>query len=281
MAHTLQEKYSNIVLAKLRKELVTKDNVIFSSAYEGDIKAGAVKIPVRGEVEVKDYDKVNGLKGTQGSTTYKTITITKDKAVNEIIDGYEANALPDNIVADRLDSAGYSMANSVDAESIGVLESQGTVLDGKTALTKTTAYSTLLDMKVQMSRAGVPVQGRYAIVAPEVVSLLLQSSDFNKNLSDEEVKNGAIGKIAGFTVYESNNMMFEDTTLVSSKKTSTEIIAGHPMFACRPMGFAVPVHIQDLSQSGTYIGASAVQGRLVYEADVLKAEAILVKRKEV
>ena len=42
------------------------------------------------------------------------------------------------------------------------------------------------------------------------------------------------------------------------------MIAGHPRFATRAEEFSVPIHIQDLSGSGKYIGASAVQGRDVY-----------------
>ena len=35
MAHTLQERYSNLVKAKIRKELVLKDGVVFNNDYEG------------------------------------------------------------------------------------------------------------------------------------------------------------------------------------------------------------------------------------------------------
>lgn len=58
MAHANQERWSKLVDAKLRNQLVTRDNAIFNSRYEGDPKSGKVKIPVRDtEVEVKAYDK--------------------------------------------------------------------------------------------------------------------------------------------------------------------------------------------------------------------------------
>ena len=47
MAHALQERYSKLVDEKLRATLVTKDNLIFNNRYEGDPKAGMVKVPVR------------------------------------------------------------------------------------------------------------------------------------------------------------------------------------------------------------------------------------------
>lgn len=282
MAHTLQERYSNMVLSKLRKELVTRDNYIFNNTYEGDPKAGKVKIPVRGEVNVKDYDKANGIAGETGTTTYKDLAIDTDKAVNEIIDGYDASAVPYGIVADRLDSAGYSLASTVDKDSIKALETKGTVLDTKTALTKTNIYGTILEIGAKMTRAGVPTKGRWLIVAPESKSLLLRDPEFIKqgDISQQLVAEGAFGQIGGFTCFESANTMFEDTSIVASKKTTTEFIAGHPLFASRVMEFSVPVHLQDLSGSGNFIGASAVQGRLVYGVDITKPEAIFVKRKE-
>ena len=62
MAHANQERWSKLVDAKLRNQLVTRDNYIFNNRYEGDPKAGKVKIPVRDtEVSVKDYNKATGI----------------------------------------------------------------------------------------------------------------------------------------------------------------------------------------------------------------------------
>lgn len=285
MAHTLQERYSNLVLAKLRASLVTKENVIFNSNYEGSPSAGAVKIPVRdAEVVVSDYDKANGLSGATGATTYQTLAITKDRAVNEVIDGYDANAVPDNLIADRLDSAGYSLGLDVDKYSIAILEGQGTVLATKTALTKTTVYEQFIDISTALSEANVPQDGRYAIVSPTVYGLLLKdTSNFIRqgDLSQQLVVTGAVGMIAGIAIYVSNNLMKGDTTVVAGKTTTTEIISGHPTYATRVEEFSVPVHVQDLNGSGNYIGASAVQARLVYDAKVLRPSAIVIKRIEV
>ncbi|NOW07235.1 hypothetical protein BCM20_004997 [Clostridium beijerinckii] len=282
MAHQLQERYSNMVLKKLRQTLVTKDEVIFNNSYEGDPKAGLVKIPVRGEVNVKKYDKVKGVPLDEGSTTYMDLLIDKDEVVNELIDGYDAQAVPDGIVADRIDSAGYGLGLSVDTQSINALESQGTVYTTVTASTKSNIYSTILDIGAKMTRAGVPVQGRWLIVSPETKALILKSDEFIKagDLSQQIVQTGAFGAIAGFNCYESGNTMFGNTTVVTGKTVTTEFIAGHPLFASRVMEFKVPVHVQDLAQSGTYIGACAVQGRQVWGVKVTRPEAIYVKRIE-
>ena len=271
MPNQLKENYSKLVDAKLRKSLVTKDNVIFNNRYEGDATAGAVKIPTRGEATVGDYNKATGANLDASNTGYITMAITKDKYVNEIIDGFDAAAVPDNIVADRLDSAGYSMANQMDVDGLDVLASQGTESEDTTVLTKATAYEATVDARTVLSDVGVPSDNRrWIIVTPTVYGLLLKSPDFIKagDMSQEIVKTGAIGSIAGFNVYESSNM-----------PAGVEFIAGHPDYATRAKAWAVPVKLQNLDASGKFIGASAVQGRTVYDHKVTKPQAIYVKTK--
>ena len=100
MAHEAQERYSKLVLAKMRAELKLKDGVVFNTDYEGSPAAGVVKIPKRDvEVSARNYDKAAGIEPGVGSTEYENFPITKDVAVNEIIDGYDAELVPDKLVA--------------------------------------------------------------------------------------------------------------------------------------------------------------------------------------
>lgn len=285
MPHISQERYSVLVDEKLRKTLVTKDNIIFNSRYEGDPKAGKVKIPVRDtEVEVKTYSKSSGAALSQGSTNYFDLNINIDEAVNEMIDGFDAASVPDGIVAERLDSAGYSLALSMDTKSIRKLEETTgiTVATSKTAVTENTAYKAVLAAKRIQSRMGVPNDGkRWLIASPEFMEVLMSDSHYIRqgDLSQELVQNGVVGRIAGYNVFESNNTMFEDTEIVSGKKVSTEFICGHPNWCHRVQEWSVPVGVKDLAN--TFIGASAVQGRKVYGIGISKPETVYVKRVEV
>lgn len=280
MAHTLQERYSKLVLEKLRKTLVTKDGYIFNTRYEGDPKAGAVKIPTRAEITASNYSKSAGLAGTQKDTTYVTMTIDNDVAVNEIIDGYDAAAVPDGIIAERLDSAGYALAKDMDTKCIAILENGGTVMSSKTATTKSNIFSTILDADQALTEANVPLDGRYLIVSPAVKALLMKSDEFIKasDIGQTFLVTGAIGEIDGFKVYVSNNMMKDNTTIAGGKKTTTEFIAGHPMCATRAMEFSVPVQLRNLG--GNYIGASQVVGRQVWGGKVTHEVGIVIKRTE-
>lgn len=266
MAHESQTRYSDLVLAKLRSELVLADGFVFNNDYEGDPTAAAVKVPVRDEeVAVSDYDKANGIDLTDGSTSYLTMNIDKDKAINELIDGYDAASVPDRLVADRLDSGGYSLARQIDTDGATTLLAGATVTN-VSQLTALNVYSTIVDIRTAMSKANVPDDGkRYLLVMPETMALLLNCPEFinASALGNTVVQNGVIGKIAGFLVKEWND-----------KTANLAMIAGHPRFATRASEWAVGVHVQDLAQSGKYIGACAVQGRRVYGHKVLRSVAI-------
>lgn len=272
MAHALQDRYSQLVDIKLRATLVKKDGVVFNNRYEGDPKAGAVKVPVRDtEVTVKDYNKASGVAAATGTTTYITVTIDKDKAVNEVIDGFDAASVPDGLVAERLDSAGYSMALQIEKDATTVLEAGATSFGTTTALTKDTVYGTIVDVRTAMSKAHVPNDNRrWLLLSPETYALVLKCPEFVKasDLGDSVVQTGALGRIAGFNV-------FEDTTL----SATTEFIAGHSDWCTRVNEWAVPVHLQDINGSGSYIGASAVQGRRIYAHAITKKAAVQIKKK--
>lgn len=272
MAHEHQERYSSLVDAKLRDTLVKRDGVIFNTRYEGKPTAGAVKIPVRDtEVVVAAYDKQAGANMTHGDTSYVTVTIDKDYAVNELIDGYDAAAVPDNLVADRLDSAGYSMALQMDKDSTECLEKAATAFGDTTAATAETAYDMLVDARAALSKAKVPAAGRWLLASPDFYACILKDKDHFTHatqLGDAVIATGAVGKIAGFLV-------FEDATL----SATTEFMVGHPDWCCRVAEWMVPVALNDLKGSGKYIGASAVQGRKIYAHKVTKPKTLLIKKK--
>ena len=266
MAHETQVRYSSLVLAKMRADNVLKDGVVFNNDYEGDPVAGAVKVPVRdGEVKVGDYDRSKGGELSEGDTVYRPILINKEKYVNELIDGYDAASAPDNLVAERLDSAGYSMATIMDTDGGSTLISQGTRVN-LSSISASTIYSDVVGIRKQMSKAKVPNDGRrYLLVTPDVYAEMLKSDQFVKasDLGAELIQSGILGRMAGFNIIE----WCDDTANLA-------MIAGHPKFATRVHGWKVPISVNDL-KDGKHIGSSAVQGRAVYGHEVLRKSAIL------
>lgn len=269
-AHTAQERYSSMVLAKLRKTAIFVS--LFNNRYEGQPTAGAVKIPVRDtEVEVGNYDKLNGGELKTGSTTYKPLLIDKDKYVNELIDGYDAASVPDNLVADRLDSAGYSMGISLDSELVTLLVENGTAAADTTELTPDTIYASIVNEVAKLKKKGLKPEEMWLAIPNEVYAILLQSPEFIKasELGDSVVQNGQVGKIAGLAVYETNNIPDE---------TNVEYIIGNRVFCHFVDEWMVPVAVNDIKDA-KHIGASAVQGRRVYGDMISRPETVTVKKK--
>lgn len=269
-AHDPQERYSNMVLAKLRKTAIFVN--LFNRRYEGSPTAGAVKIPVRdAEVEVGDYDKVAGGELKTSSTTYETLPIDKDKYVNELIDGYDAASVPDNLVADRLDSAGYSMGISLDSELINLLVADGTASADTAALTPETIYASVVNELAKLKKLGLRIEEMWLAVTNEVYAILLQSPEFIKAsaLGDTVVQNGQVGKIAGLPVYETNNI---------PDNSNVEYIIGNRVFCHFVDEWKVNVAINDIKDAA-HIGASAVQGRRVYGRKITRKNTVTVKKK--
>lgn len=269
-AHTPQERYSSLVLAKLRKTTIFAS--LFNRRYEGTPTAGAVKVPVRDtEVTVGDYNKSKGGDLTESSTSYETLTIDKDKYVNELIDGYDSASVPDNLVADRLDSAGYAMGVSFDSDLIALLISNGTASSDTVALTKSTIYESVVDEVAALKKKGLNPSEMWLAVTNETYALLLKSPEFIKasDLGDNVVQNGRVGRINGLDVYETNNIPDD---------SNVEYIIGNNVFCHFVDEWMVPVAVNDL-KDGKHIGASAVQGRRVYGMMVSRKETVTIKKK--
>ena len=273
MAHELMDTYSDLADARLRASLVTRDNLIFNPRFEGDGSGRAVRIPVRDlEVAAKDYNKATGAQLGTGDTAYIDLLMDKDKAVNEIIDGYDALSVPDDIVADRVDSGAYGLALVMDKDSIAELEAaraddNANVSADTAAATKENAYELVCAAMTYHDTIGVPEDGyRWLIASPAFYAKILQDDNFVRagDLSQQLRAQGVLGQVAGYNVFKSANL-------------KSEFIAGHPNWCHRATRWIEDVRVKELSNN--YIGASAVQGRMVYGVKVSKPQVVFIKNK--
>lgn len=263
----LQKRYSQLVLAKQRKTSVFVN--LFNRNYDGTPTAGAVQIPVRDkEVEVKDYDKVNGTELSASTTSYITLPIDHDASVNELIDKHTAAAVPDNLVAERLDSAGYSMGLEIDT-NLGNALLECTAIKDTAALTPETIYKAVINARTEARKAHLKSAEMWLAVSPDTYGLLLQCEKFTQasNLGDQTVQNGVVGKIGGISVYEVDNLSDD----------KVDFILGNRIFCHYVDDWAVPVSVNDLAD-GKHIGACAVQGRNVYGYKVSKPTTVFVRK---
>ena len=277
--HELQERYAQAIVALKRKENVVRN--LFKRDYEGDPKAGAVKIPKRNtEVTVASYDVVDGVSLTTSATEYANVLVDQDEAINELIDGYEASAVPDNLVAQRIDSGAYSMGRTQELYAINVLQDGGTV---DTTVTETAAadvYSSIVNYVKQLKKLGISINEIKIVISEDIWEKLLTDEKFTNTASSvgsERAMRGVVNLIAGAEVYTSSNLWEDEADATTDgQDTTTEFIVFSPLWAQTVEDWKVLPMINDL-KDGAHIGASALQGRMVYKDTLLDSTTCLVK----
>lgn len=265
--HKRKETYANEVLAIARAELNLYED--FSTDYEVDEVTGQINVPTRnGEVKVSDYDILNGVELTQSATDYLPLPIDKDYAVNELIDGYEANAVPDNLVAQRIESAGYSIGMKKESMAIEALMT-GTVSADTTPLTATDVYKKIVAEVKNMKKRNMKVSSMRIAVSADTEELLLTDDKFANSSSTvgaELLREGVIGKIAGVPV-KTNYLMGEEVEFVIYDKRFCQ---KYEIWKAEPS-------IEDI-KDGKHIKASALQGRQVGGLMVTNALGVQIKK---
>lgn len=265
--HKRKETYANEVLAIARAELNLYDD--FSEDYEKDEVTGQIMVPTRnGEVQVSDYDILNGIELTQSATDYLPLPIDKDYGVNELIDGYEAEAVPDNLVAQRIESAGYSIGMKKENMAIEALM-KGTVSSDTAPLTLEDVYKKIVAEVKNMKKRNMKVASMRIAVSADTEELLLTDEKFansSSTIGAELLREGVIGKIAGVPV-KTNYLMGDDVEFVIYDKRfcqKYEIWKAEPTIN--------PI------QDGKHIKASALQGRQVGGLMVTNKLGVQIKK---
>lgn len=269
--HERQERYANAIVKLMRPQLRIRNT--FSRDYEGNPVSGAVKVPVRNtDVKIVDYDVKSGVALSQSATTYKNIPVDNHKAINELIDGYESQAVPDNLVAQRLESGAYVIASTLEADAIKALTT-GTTDSTMADCTADNVYSNILADIAEIAKLGVDKSRIRVAISYATELLLLTDEKFSNTTSQigaELAREGVIGRINGV------NVLTQDLGQVANKDVEYIVYA---VDWCQAIDeWMIEPTINDL-KDGAHIGASALQGRMVYTDTVTDSKAVRVKKK--
>lgn len=218
------EIWSARLLVAFRKALVYAAPDVVNRDYEGEISdAGdTVRITSVSRPTVDDY--------TPGSTTItpeklttgqRTLTVDQAKYWAFAVDDVDARQAKSNLIPQAMSEAAYALADVADqyVASLYTAAQASNVVDAVTIdLTSPTdadaesakVYnSVLVSLKVKLDEANVPTQGRYAIIPPWVHGTLLRDNRFikvNESGSSDGLRNGMVGRAAGFDILLSNNV---------------------------------------------------------------------------
>lgn len=270
--------WSARLLENLRNTLVYGQASVINRDYEGEIREAGdtVKINAIGPITVVDYDKYTDLPAPQQLTGSQVILqITQAKAFHfEIDDVDRAQTRPDLMDA-AMREAAHALAEAADQyiASLYTEVDPGNLLGNDTSPiaidTPEKAYDALVELNVLLNKRNVPRTGRFVIVPPWFTGLLLRDQRFvgtGTGAAEDRLANGQVGRAAGFTIMESNNV-----PTVAGTSTIYKIIAGHPM----AWSYAEQINKVEAYRPERRFG-DAVKGLHLYGAKVIRPTGLAV-----
>ena len=174
-------------------------------------------------------------------------------------------------VDNRIRRSGYLLAKDSDAyiaaAMYAALNNTAYDIGAVTAdISDNTAYANVfVALWTSMTEGDVPVDGRWVIVDPDLYAALLTDARFidaSASGSTDALRNGFVGRIAGFDIYVSNQTP-DPTSGVSA------VIAGHPMATT----YAEQINSIEAQRRELRFG-DIVKGLHLYGAKVVHPEAM-------
>jgi len=179
------------------------------------------------------YTKVGA--GNRVGTNYTTGTVTVTAVTGAVVGS--GTTFTAAMVGRGFQAAGqtswYQVATYTDATHITIIDdlddtstgqyTGGSVAGGTSyiieavtpiALTSSNVYLQLVNLKQRLDAAKRPKEDRALVVSSKVAAMILQSSALVQpveSLVDEVVRRGLVGRVAGFTVYENEQIKGDNT----------------------------------------------------------------------
>ncbi|MDO5432973.1 P22 phage major capsid protein family protein [Eubacterium sp.] len=237
--------------------------------YEGEIKQKGDKVKINsvGEITIGDYTGAKIGDPETLTTSDQELEINQGKFFNFSVDDVDKVQAAGPLMDKAMQRAAFGLSDVNDKFIFTTIEAGATALSSTAiALTASNVYETLVSIRTLMDKNNVPMTGRKVAVPPEAYALLLLDDRFVKTggtNAEATLKNGLVGEVAGFQVFESNNLPFKAGTGSgdSAKPAETTIIAGHDMGG---------TYAEQIVQTEAYrpeqFFADAVKGLQVYGA---------------
>lgn len=211
----IPEVWSARLLSSLKKSLVFAGPGVANRDYEGDIRQSGdtVRITSISRPTIGDYVK-NSTTITPETLTdaQRSLLISQSKYFAFEVDDIDMRQAANGgaLMNEAASEAAYGLADVADQYVAGLYtEVQAANAISTTAITDAAkAVKGLLDLKTKLDVADVPTQGRYVVVPPWYLNLLLQSDLFARvdaSGTSEGLRNGTVGRAWGFDVMMSNN----------------------------------------------------------------------------
>ena len=209
------EIWSANLLVALRKELVY--GAFINRDYEGEIsEAGdTVRITSVGRPSIQTYvPGVTVINPEDVNDSQRSLVVDQSKFYSFKVDDVDARQAKGNVIPQTMNEAAYGVADVIDQyiasfyTGIQTANQLGSITVNS-ATTPTDVYDkVLIPIRTKLKKANVPSNGRSIAVTPEMYGCLLRDSRFikaNESGGTEGLRNGIVGRAAGFDIVETNN----------------------------------------------------------------------------
>lgn len=210
------EIWSANLLVGLRKALVYAGPGVVNRDYEGEIREAGdtVRITSIGDPTIGTYSANSTvITPEELADAQRTLVVDQAKYWAFYVDDVDARQAKGNVIPEAMSRAAYKLADVVDQyvagfyTGVAAANAVGTV--AVPTATPTAFYdSILVPLKVKLDEANVPTEGRYCIVPPWLHGRALRDDRFvraDASGTTEALRNGFVGRAAGFDVLMSNN----------------------------------------------------------------------------
>ena len=204
---TVSELYQEIIA---EAQFVIQEKSIMKNLVKNYAIAGggkSVEVPIYAAVAAAAVAEATDLSNTAINPSSVTITASEVGVMTTLTD-LARNSAPRNVAADIGRLFGEAIAKKMDVDLI-------TLFDGfRTAVGTDSAAITpalLFNAASTLRAAGLPVNETYCVLHPKIAydlksGLTNTFAGLDTDLSNEALRNGFIGQIAGIKIFETGNM---------------------------------------------------------------------------
>lgn len=220
------EVWSNNLLVALRKTLIYAGPGIVNRDYEGDIanQGDTVRITSVGRPSIGKYVPGNTkIVPEPLNTGQRTLTVDQANYWSFEVDDVDARQAAGTFMPEASDEAGYALGDVIDqfvaghhteipasqrVMPVAIRHGIGAGVDQDYEFRR--FYDEILvPLKVRLDELSVPQTGRYAVLNPWMHGALIRDARFienDKSADPSTLRNGQVGRAAGFDILASNNV---------------------------------------------------------------------------
>ena len=217
--HFRPQIWSALLQDALEKALVYAGPGIANRDYEGEI-AGAgdtVRIASIGDIDVHEYVRGADLERQDLTDAERTLLIDQEWYFNFSVDDVDRAQARADVMPKAMQRAAYKMRDKMDQHvaNLYTQAASGNVLNSGSAIAVPTANpeyfydKVLVELGVALDEANVESDGRYVVIPPWLRGRGARDDRFahvDKAGTAETLRNGLLGRVAGFNIHVSNNV---------------------------------------------------------------------------